>query len=292
MVIETETVVIVVIVIVIVIITLSAGNIVTMRRMTGGTGVIGFLAVTCLDRLIHLTDPLADTAVNETVTMTASTDTTITAPDRAVTIVLVTAVGIAMSIARKILTVIAAEIETIDVIETETMIVPQVDLVNTSETGLRDDHLTNNPSLKTAMAVVPEKTTAADATSTINEMARTIETELHPPAQCKTNPTPRSWRKSANVSWLRCSPTPMIWNLIGVSASLKSMPRRKSNGRLMTSNAQTVADSCHKCTNVLVRTVWMNVFDAAVVVFPRWMRSERAKSTVVHIFVLLCGPVL
>jgi hypothetical protein len=183
---ETETVAIV-----IVIMTLSVGGIVMMRRMTDGIGVIEVLVVTGLDRRTHLSDLLIDTAVNETVTMIASADTT--TADRATMTALVTAAGIVM-IARRILAVIAAEIETTDVIGTETMIVPRAGLVsvNASETDLHDDHLANKPPQKTATAVLLERTTAANATSTINEMAHMVETELLHLAQRRTNPTPRS----------------------------------------------------------------------------------------------------
>lgn len=92
-VIETETVALV---IAIATMTRNADDTVMMRTRTDDA-ITGDLIVTALGRLLHLTDPLAGTAVSEITMMTVTADTAI--PDRAEMIAIGTATRSVMSIA-------------------------------------------------------------------------------------------------------------------------------------------------------------------------------------------------
>lgn len=261
---ETESAVTV---IEIVTMTLNAEDIVMMWKMRDGIAIPDALIATDLDRLLRLSDLLADTAVSETMTKIVIAVAMIVPEIEAVTV---------KTIARDTLVATIAEIEMIDVIETGIMIVAQV--VIGIETDLQNALMTANIHLMKRMAAILVKMTArtivADATSTTIETVLTAETEPLHLARHKTSPIPKNWRKNGNANLPRCNQMPTTWKMIDLSVSLKSLPRKKNNARLMTGSAQTVVDSCLKYIREWVKTVWMSAYGAAVVICPRWRRNE------------------
>lgn len=264
--------------------TQSAGDTAMTQKTNVDTATTGRRVDIGLGRLFRLSDPIADTAASENAIMTATDERTgivgTTVIEETTVLDLVGSTETAIWIGT--VTVATTETERILILVVETGMTSMIEFMTANATNPHDepppdDAPPPHAQHKTAATATATKTIAAifrGETTTTDGTPLAGTAPDHHLALRQTSPTPKNKKKSDAASWQRCNPTLASWKQTGASALQISLQRKKSNGKPMTRNAQTVANSCPRCTGACRRIVWMSGFVVVVVGLRRWMRIE------------------